>query len=451
MKSPVSTSYKSIKKDAWLCLKLTIVFGIFFIIINQQFTIKGAGYTFLISAMYSFTLGLGNGIINNYLNTKWNWVTETNQRVWSGVIATVIYTVVAVLLIHYVQYIVMFGYDPANFFKEYLIWVHLFAIIISLGIAAFFHAKGFMVNWKAAMTQENTQQQFVAKTETAKFETLKNQLDPHFLFNSLNVLTSLIGENPVQAEKFTTKLSKVYRYVLEQRNKDLTSLTEELKFAKAYMELLSMRFEDAVEFNIPSEVSSDSLKIVPLSLQLLLENAVKHNVVSSAKPLKITIAEENGFLKVTNNVNPKEAIGKSTKVGLQNIADRYGLITDRSVEITNNKRTFTVSLPLLTQINSIMRTSEDYENSKYVRAVERVEKMKEFYQNLVTYLVMIPVFIYINLRFVPQFHWFWFPIFGWGIGVLFHGLEAYNYSVFMGKDWESKKIKELMDNDKNNY
>ncbi|MDO6599954.1 histidine kinase [Tenacibaculum sp. 1_MG-2023] len=451
MKSPVSNSFKSLKSDVWVCLKLTIAFGILFIIINQKFTLKGAGYTFLISAMYSFTLGLGNGIVNDYLNTKWNWVTETNQRVWSGVIATVIYTVVAVLLIHYVQYILMFGYDPANFFKGYLIWVHLFAIIISLGIAAFFHAKGFMVNWKAAMTQENTQQQFVAKTETAKFETLKNQLDPHFLFNSLNVLTSLIGENPAQAEKFTTKLSKVYRYVLEQRNKDLTPLAEELKFAKAYMELLSMRFEDAVEFNIPSEVSSDSLKIVPLSLQLLLENAVKHNVVSSVKPLKISITEENGFLKVTNNVNPKEAIGKSTKVGLQNIADRYGLITDRSVEITNNKRIFTVSLPLLTQINSIMRTSEDYENSKYVRAVERVEKMKEFYQNLVTYLVMVPVFIYINLRFVPQFHWFWFPIFGWGIGVLFHGLEAHNYSVFMGKDWESKKIKELMDNDKNNY
>ena len=92
------------------------------------------------------------------------------------------------------------------------------------------------------------------------------------------MLTSLIGENPNQAEKFTTKLSKVYRYVLEQRNKDLLPIEEELKFAKTYMQLLEMRFEDAVKFNIPDSISNNELKIVPLSLQLLLENAVKHNV-----------------------------------------------------------------------------------------------------------------------------------------------------------------------------
>ena len=404
-----------------------------------------------ISALYSFTLGFGQGLLNDYLSTKWDWVKQTNKRVWVGIIATFLYTVPAILIINYILFIEIQGADSQNFLSFPMMWRHLFWIIFSFGISSFLHARGFMLEWKRSTKQETTEQQIVAKTETAKFETLKNQLDPHFLFNSLNVLTSLIGENPAQAEKFTTKLSKVYRYVLEQRNKDLTPLTEELKFAKAYMELLSMRFEDAIEFNIPEKVSNDSLKIVPLSLQLLLENAVKHNVVSSTKPLKISITEENGFLKVTNNVNPKEAIGKSTKVGLQNIADRYGLITERSVEITNNKRTFTVSLPLLKQINSIMRTSEEFENNKYVRAVERVEKMKEFYQNLVTYLVMIPVFIFINLRFVPQFHWFWFPIFGWGIGVIFHGLEAHNYSFFLGKNWESNKIKELMDNDKNNY
>ena len=400
--------------------------------------------------MYSFVLGFGQGILNDYLSTKWDWVIQTNQRVWAGIITTILYTVPAILLIDYVLFIKIQGGNPALFFKTPMLWIHLFWIQFSFGVSAFLHARGFMLEWKNAATQETTQHEIVAKTETAKFETLKNQIDPHFLFNSLNVLTSLIGENPAQAEKFTTKLSKVYRYVLEQRNKDLVPIQEELTFAKTYMELLQMRFEDALEFSLPTSINND-LKIVPLSLQLLLENAVKHNVVSSKKPLKIHIYEEGSFLKVSNNVNPKEAIGKSTKVGLQNIADRYGLITTAPVEISNNKKTFTVSLPLLTKNNSIMRTSEDFENNKYVRAVERVQKMKEFYQNLITYLVMIPVFIFINLKFVPQFHWFWFPIFGWGIGVIFHGLEAYNYSVFMGSDWEDKKIKELMDNDKNNY
>ncbi|QXP68171.1 2TM domain-containing protein [Polaribacter sp. AHE13PA] len=444
MKTPTNHIYNKIKDDFILCTKLTIVIGIVFIVINQQFSFKGAGITFLISGMYSFTLGLGNGIINEYLNTKWDWVKETNKRVWAGIITTVIYTVIAVLIIHFIQYILLFGYKVENFFQGYLVWVHLFAIIFSLGVAAFFHAKGFMVNWKSAMTQETTKQEIVAKTETAKFESLKNQLDPHFLFNSLNVLTSLIGENPAQAEKFTTKLSKVYRYVLEQRNKDLVPIEEELKFANTYMQLLEMRFEDAVKFNIPDTISNNDLKIVPLSLQLLLENAVKHNVVSSSKPLTVSIYEEDTYLIIENNVNPKEAIGKSTKVGLQNIADRYGLITQKGVKIDNNNKTFKVSLPLLYKMNDIMY-NDDLENSKYVKAVERVEKLKEFYQNLAAYCIVIPFLIFINLRFSSGFHWFWFPIFGWGMGLAFHFLEVNNYNIFLGNNWEERKIKEMME------
>lgn len=446
MSTSNTSIFKELRKDFIVCLKLTLILGVLFIIINQQFTLKGMGLIFLISGMYSFTLGLGNGIINEYLNRKWDWVKETNQRVWAGIVTTFFYTVITVLIIHYIQYILIFGYQFEFFFKGNLIWIHLFAIVFSLGVAAFFHARSFMMNWKNAMTKETTQQQIVAKTETAKFESLKNQLDPHFLFNSLNVLTSLIGENPAQAEKFTTKLSKVYRYVLEQRNKDLVPIIEELNFAKTYMQLLGMRFEDAVKFNIPDIVSNNELKIVPLSLQLLLENAVKHNVVSSSKPLEISIYEEDNYLIIENNINPKEAIGKSTKVGLQNIADRYGLITQRGVKIENNNKTFKVSLPLLYKMNDIMYT-DNLENSKYVKAVERVERLKEFYQNLVSYCLVIPFLIFINLRFSPGFHWFWFPIFGWGIGLVFHFLEVNNYNIFLGKNWEEKKIKEMMENE----
>ncbi len=439
--------FKSLKNDLWVCLKITLIFGVLFTLINQNFTLKGAGYVFLISAMYSFILGIGNGIINSYLDTKWNWVTETNQRVWAGIISTIIFTIIAVLFIHFVQYVVIFNYDLSVLGKEKVIYSILFGVVISLGVATFFHAKGFMLEWKKSVKQETTQHEIVAKTETAKFETLKSQIDPHFLFNSLNVLTSLIGENPNQAEKFTTKLSKIYRYVLEQRNKELIPLEEELKFARTYMELLQMRFEDAVKFNIPVEVSNSDLKIVPLSLQLLLENAVKHNVVSSTKPLEINIFEEDGFLQIQNNINPKETIGKSTKVGLRNIADRYGLITSRNVEITNNNKIFTVSLPLLTKTNNMSFDTNNLENSKYVKAVERVEKLKEFYQNLAAYCMVIPFLIFINLKFSPQFHWFWFPIFGWGIGLVFHYLETNNYNLFLGKNWEEKKIKQMMEED----
>lgn len=437
---------QGIKEGVLVSLKITTIFAVFFTLINQDFSLKSIGYTFLISGMYSFGLGFAQGVINDFLSEKWSWIEHTNTRVWAGITATVAYTIPIVLLINYITFIVIPGRNSDTFFKGDYILTHVFYIILSFGVSAFLHARSFMIEWKNSVKQESTKQEIVAKTETAKFESLKSQIDPHFLFNSLNVLTSLISENPSQAEKFTTKLSKVYRYVLEQRNKDLIPLSEELLFAKTYMELLGMRFEDAVQFNIPDAVSNSELKIVPLSLQLLLENAVKHNVVSSSKPLIISIYEENDYLVIENNVNPKEAVGKSTKVGLQNIADRYGLISQKRVHIENNNKTFKVRIPLLIKINNTMY-QEDLENNNYVKAVEKVEKLKEFYQNLASYCIVIPVLIFINLRFSPRFYWFWFPMIGWGIGLLFHFLEVNNYSILLGKNWEERKIKELMNKD----
>jgi hypothetical protein len=439
---------KTFLNGVLISAKITLIFALFFILINQNFSLKGIGYTLIISAMYSFGLGFSQALLNEYLSKKWDWIANTNERIWAGIIGTVIYTVPAVLGINYINFIVISGNDPDRFFKGNFFWVHVFYVIISFGVSAFLHARSFMLQWKSSVEQESTKQEIVAKTETARFESLKNQLDPHFLFNSLNVLTSLIGENPHQAERFTTKLSKVYRYVLEQRNKDLVPIIEELNFAKVYMQLLGMRFEDAVKFNIPDTVSDNDLKIVPLSLQLLLENAVKHNVVSSYRPLTISIFEENHYLIIENNVNPKQAIGKSTKVGLQNIADRYGLITDKVVKIENNNKSFKVCLPLLYQLDSKM-FPVDEENNKYLKALERVVKLKEFYQNLISYCIVIPFLIFLNLRFSPGFYWFWFVIFGWGMGIAFHFLEVNNYNIFLGKNWEDRKVKEMMKADKN--
>ena len=450
MNSNSGMTKRQFKEGVIVSLKITLIFALLFTLINQNFSLKAIGYTLLISAMYSFGLGFAQGIINDSLSNKWDWIEHTNTRIWAGIVTTVLYTVPVVLLIDYVNFIVISGHNIDRFFSGRYLWQHVFYIILSFGVSAFIHARGFMIQWKNSVKQESTKQEIVAKTETAKFESLKNQLDPHFLFNSLNVLTSLIGENPQQAERFTTKLSKVYRYVLEQRNKDLVPIEEELKFAKTYMELLGMRFEEAVQFNIPDNISNNELKIVPLSLQLLLENAVKHNVVSTSKPLTINIYEEGSYLIITNNVNPKEAIGKSTKIGLQNIADRYGLITEKGVKIENNNKTFKVSLPLLYKMNNLMYR-DDLENSKYVRAVKRVEKLKEFYQNIASYCIVIPFLIFINLRFSPGFHWFWFPMFGWGIGLTFHFLEVNNYNVFLGKNWEEKKIEQLMKKQQNKY
>ncbi len=440
-------AFDTVKKGVIVCLKITIILGVFFAIVFQQTTIQGILLSFGITAMYSFGLGLGNGFLNRWLSSKWSWVTQTNQRVIAGIIGTIIYTIVIVLIIDYVQIVIINDMDVSLFFSERMNWMHLFNIVLSLGVATFLHARDFMINWKASIKQETKVQKIIAGTASAQFDALKNQLDPHFLFNSLNVLTSLIDENPDAAQNFTTSLSKVYRYVLEQKNKELISVDEELKFAKTYVRLLKMRFEDSIVFEIPEKAQNPEARVVPLSLQLLLENAVKHNIVNSSNPLKIRIFEEDGNLVVENILQPKEVLKKSSGVGLSNIQQRYSLLTNRQVQINKTASHFFVKIPMLTkQVTGMkIQTQASYiEDKRYIKAKERVQAIKGFYGNLMAYAIVIPFLAFLNYR-TSDFPWVIFPMLGWGFGVLAHGMEAFGYSPFTGRKWEERKIREFME------
>ncbi len=240
--------------------------------------------------LYSFVLGFSNMAFFNYLE-KLEWHKKDGiKRIIIGISGSVIITMIGLFFLRMITEMTMNGKTFNEFISNEHLGYYHFGLWITLTIVIIFH---FIYFYNKRQHKKVKESQIVAKTESAKFESLKSQLDPHFLFNSLNVLTSLIGENPKQAEKFTTKLSKVYRYVLEQKNKDLIPLEDELRFAISYMELLKMRFEDAIHFSIPGSVSDPELKIIPLSLQLLLENAVKHNVITSDNPLKIRIIRSN--------------------------------------------------------------------------------------------------------------------------------------------------------------
>ena len=283
-------------------------------------------------------------------------------------------------------------------------------------------------------------QKIIAGTASAKFESLKNQIDPHFLFNSLNVLSSLIEENPKNAQRFTTSLSKIYRYVLEQKDKEFVSVEEELAFAKTYMNLLKMRFENSLFYELPTTILNPEAKVVPLSLQLLLENTVKHNVVSEQKPLHIRIFIEGDYLVIQNDFQKKEVLQERKGVGLQNIINRYGIITNRKVLIEQDEKTFTVKIPVLTKQISIMETATFNDNTAYHRAKKRVEELKGFYGNLISYCCVIPVLIFINLTYMPEFQWFWFSAAGWGFGLLMHAFKVFGYS----SNWEERKIQEIL-------
>src|SRR5690554_3743711 len=296
--------------------------------------------------LYAFVLGYSNMYFFDRLE-KYPWKEkESVKRIVIGVLGSVVITLVGLFLLKMFTAMVYNHQSFETFIANQSYRNYTFGLWITLSIVITFHAVYF---YKKNQEKKVKESQIVAQTQTAKFDALKNQLDPHFLFNSLNVLTSLIEENPDKAQDFTTSLSKVYRYVLEQKNKDLVTVDEELAFAKTYIRLLKMRFEDSIVFDIPEQGSMPESKIVPLSLQLLLENAVKHNIVTSSKPLKIKVYEEGGMLCVANNLQQKKVITKSSGVGLRNIQQRYNILSDREVVISTTATEFIVKLPMLVQ------------------------------------------------------------------------------------------------------
>lgn len=184
----------------------------------------------------------------------------------------------------------------------------------------------------------------------AQFAALKNQVSPHFLFNSLSILSSLVHIDPDLSEQFIDQLSRAYRYILEQKDNDRIALKTELAFIKSYTFLLKIRFEDSfdVKIDLPESLGSQ-YAIAPLTLQLLIENAVKHNRMSRSAPLLVCISVEDDYLVVKNRMQAREQIERSTGVGLQNIINRYRLLTDQPVWVGEQEGSFIVKIPLLAQ------------------------------------------------------------------------------------------------------
>lgn len=176
---------------------------------------------------------------------------------------------------------------------------------------------------------------------------LRAHVDPHFLFNSFNVLSGLIDEDPEKAQSFLAGLSKIYRYILEQRNADTATLQEELAFAEKYLALQQMRFEGGIELSLEIEEALQVKKMPALTLQLLLENAIKHNRFDEQTPLRIELKTTAGQLVVRNNKAARTNLQEGNKMGLQNIKDRYALLGVDSVEIKDTPTGFLVKLPLL--------------------------------------------------------------------------------------------------------
>ena len=182
----------------------------------------------------------------------------------------------------------------------------------------------------------------------SQYETLKSQINPHFLFNNLNTLASLIEENPRLAVDYVQKTADYYRSILNLKDKEIITIEEELVMIRTFFNLQSNRYGDNLRYSINIPENQLYNFIAPLTLQMLVENAIKHNIISKDKPLTIDIFYHDGYLKVSNNLQKRDLDESSNQIGLKNITARYSFLTSKTVEITENESTFTVSIPILT-------------------------------------------------------------------------------------------------------
>jgi sensor histidine kinase YesM len=229
--------------------------------------------------------------------------------------------------------------DSMNLIRNFAIKENLISLVIAsfLATMAFF----FML-WQEAMKSA-----FKAREQMLIYqsETLKSQVNPHFLFNSLNTLSSLIPIDPEQAELFTQKLSVIYRYILENRDAETVSLDQEISFVNDYYFLQKIRDEEKIKLTI--EINDPNCRVLPISLQLLVENAFKHNAATTERPLQVTIVQKDGFIEVRNNLQPKSQLSPSSGLGLKNLAERVKIHTGKSLEIERGDKEFVVRMPVV--------------------------------------------------------------------------------------------------------
>jgi sensor histidine kinase YesM len=236
----------------------------------------------------------------------------------------------------------IFGFQfTLSFFYAIMIITLVINVIIG-SIYEFFYS---MQKWKESIEEKEQFQKLQLQQE---LNILKSQVNPHFLFNSLNTLASLITGDPEQAEDFVQQMSKVYRYLLHNNEAELTSLETEIKFNRAYFHLLQTRYGQGISMYIEIPAKWNEWLIPPLTLQLLVENAVKHNAHSKQEPLHIQIsANEDEQLLVRNNLQRKNVMVDSGKVGLKNITNKYKVLKQPDIVIMEADGHFTVCLPLM--------------------------------------------------------------------------------------------------------
>jgi hypothetical protein len=284
---------------------------------------------------------LGNEIIWIVTRKKLNWLGNPAKANLISLLSFITYGMLAGLIVGFVfhKYIWL---TPANRLIDSILSKAFIVLTVDLTIVSIFYSRFIVRYWIASIKNE---EKLKHESLVARYEALKNQVNPHFLFNTLNTLTGVVEKNPEKASEFIRKLSDIYRYVLEQKDKELIQIKEEMIFVQDYIYLSKIRYGDGLY--VEYHVDNDNYMIVPLGLQMLIENAIKHNIISSDQPLKVEIGTDKNFISIRNNLQRKSTVGHANQIGLENLIKRYAYLSDTKVEIIETKTHFEVKLPLL--------------------------------------------------------------------------------------------------------
>lgn len=294
------------------------------------------------SLVFTFCIWEGNRQIMLYLYRKWPEVSQTRKRILTEVFAVFVYTLTINATVNFVLTQLLPGFPVED--NHSMIGHALSALIPTAFLLSIYESMYFFASWKANVERREA---LVLANAQSQFEALKKQLDPHFLFNCMNTLASLIDVDNTDAQRYLGRLSEVYRYVLDTRERSTVTIEEELQFLKAYIYLNEVRFRENLKVEQELDEQIYAHRVPALSLQLLVENAIKHNVASREHPLTIRIYQDGDFVTVENNKRHKSSFHTSTKLGLQNIVKRYQLLTQQQVSINESDAVFRVQLPLL--------------------------------------------------------------------------------------------------------
>jgi len=292
---------------------------------------------------YGFAFGGGNWLIGKYTE-KLDWEKNPKRTNLISFVLFIGYGITMSIMIPYLNDVFLWGMTGIDVFYD--VSVKAFITIVADLIIFYFYYSTFITNNWIKSIEKN--EELKRENLIAKYEALKNQVNPHFLFNSLNTLSGVVEQKPELGTAFIKKLSDIYRYVLEQSDKELVSIHDEMKFVENYIFLSKMRFGEGLIFSSHLTQKNKTIQIAPLGLQMLVENAIKHNIIADDMPLKIEIIVEECFVIVKNNIQKKKTI-ISTKepMGLENLKKRYEYLSDVSMEIIESDSKFIVKLPII--------------------------------------------------------------------------------------------------------